>query len=270
MGEHGGMTTFTDDLGAEVPLPDPPRRVVSLVPALTEAVEHTMPGLIVGATDYCTHPPQLDVPRVGGSKYPTASAAAELRPDLVLANAEENRPEDVQALREAGIPVWVMEAPATVPAALASLRALLTGPFAAGHAGTPAGVPAWLAEAERLWTAEPPPVRARAVVPVWRKPWVVLGRDTFGGDVLRRLGVDHVYAGADDRYPRPKLDLLRQRFTDGEADLLVLPDEPWEFTDADGPDAFPGVPYVLVSGRYLTWYGPSLVAAHRELSAALP
>ncbi|GAA1245675.1 helical backbone metal receptor [Prauserella halophila] len=267
------MTTFTDDLGADVVLPEPPRRVVSLVPALTEAVEHTMPGLVVGATDYCTHPPELDVPRVGGSKYPTADAAAQLHPDLVLANAEENRPQDVQALREAGIAVWVMEAPATVPAALASLRALLTGPFGmhiAGAATPEEPVPAWLAEAERLWTSEPPPVRARAVVPVWRKPWVVLGRDTFGGDVLRRLGVDHVHADADDRYPRPKLDELRLRFTDGDADLLVLPDEPWEFTDDDGPDAFPGVPYVLVSGRYLTWYGPSLVDAHRTLSAVLP
>lgn len=265
------MPTFTDDLGADVPLPEPPRRVVSLVPALTEAVERTAPGLIVGATDYCTHPPELDVPRVGGSKYPTAGAASQLRPDLVLANAEENRPEDVRTLREAGIPVWVMEAPATVPGALASLRALLTGPFAES-AETSAGVggTAWLTEAERLWTGEPPPVRARAVVPVWRKPWVVLGRDTFGGDVLRRLGVEHAYAGAGDRYPRPKLDELRQRFAGGDADLLVLPDEPWEFTDDDGPDAFPAVPYVLVSGRYLTWYGPSLVDAHRELSAALP
>lgn len=263
------MTTFTDDLGAEVPLPEPPRRIVSLVPALTEAVEHTMPGLIVGATDYCTHPPELDVPRIGGSKYPTAGAAAELRPDLVLANAEENRPEDVQSLRDGGIPVWVMDAPATVPAALASLRALLTGPLAMA-AGTADPAPAWLVEAERLWASEPPPARARAIVPVWRKPWVVLGRDTFGGDVLRRLGVDHVYADAGDRYPRPKLDELRRRFADGDADLLVLPDEPWTFTDDDGPDAFPGVPYVLVSGRYLTWYGPSLVDAHRELSAALP
>lgn len=263
------MTTFTDDLGAEVSLRRPPRRIVSLVPALTEAVELTMPGLIVGATDYCTHPPELDVPRVGGSKYPTAGAAADLQPDLVLANAEENRPQDVRALREAGVPVWVMEAPATVPAALASLRALWTGPFAMNDEGSDA-LPAWLTEAERLWTVEPPPVRARAVVPVWRKPWVVLGRDTFGGDLLRRLGVEHAYVDADDRYPRPKLDALRQRFADGDADLLVLPDEPWAFTDTDGPDAFPGAAYVLVSGRYLTWYGPSLVDAHRELSAILP
>ncbi|MFC4004361.1 helical backbone metal receptor [Prauserella oleivorans] len=255
------MTTPTDDLGADVPLVGPPRRVVSLVPALTEAVEHTVPGVLAGATDYCTHPPGLDVPRVGGSKYPKVGAVLDLRPDLVLANSEENRPEDVRRLREAGVPVWVMAAPATVPDALGSLRAVLTGAF-----GIEA--PGWLVEAEELWRVTRPP-RVRAVVPVWRKPWVVLGRDTFGGDVLHRLGVGNAYVDHADRYPRPPLDELRSRFAAGEADLLVLPDEPYEFTDDDGPQFFPDVPYVLVSGRYLTWYGPSLVDAYRELSAAL-
>lgn len=247
-----------DDLGADVPLTDRPRRVVSLVPALTEAVAATVPGVLTGATDYCTHPAGLDVSRVGGSKYPKVDAVLALRPDLVLANSEENRPEDVRRLRDAGIPVWVMEAPATVPMALHSLRALFERAFGVEP-------PDWLTEAEDHWR-DTQPVRARAVIPVWRKPWVVLGRDTFGGDVLRRLGIANVYAGHADRYPRPKLDELTGRFADGEADLLVLPDEPYVFTADDGPEAFPGVPYVLISGRYLTWYGPSLVAAHRELT----
>ncbi|RZQ62574.1 helical backbone metal receptor [Amycolatopsis suaedae] len=253
--------TPADDLGEPVPLRGDPVRVVSLVPALTEAVEESAPGRIAGATDYCTHPSTLDVPRVGGSKYPKVSEVLALEPDLVLANSEENRPEDVERLRGDGVPVWVMEAPASVPAALGSLRRLLTQAFGLDE-------PDWLVQAEDLWR-DVPPVRARAVVPVWRKPWVVLGRDTFGGDVLRRLGVDMPYATHADRYPRPKLAELTARFADGEADLLVLPDEPYEFTDDDGPEAFPGVPYVLVSGRYLTWYGPSLVAAHAALTAAV-
>ena len=255
-----------DDLGADVPLSGPPKRVVSLVPSLTEAVATTVPGVLVGATDYCTHPAELDVARVGGSKYPKVDAVLDCAPDLVLGNSEENRLEDVRRLREAGVPVWVMAAPATVPMALDSLRTLFTRVF-------DVDVPAWLTSSEEAWR-ETRPVRARAVVPVWRKPWVVLGRDTFGGDVLRRLGIDNVYADGPsrsdaDRYPRPTVDELRARFAEGEADLLVLPDEPYEFTDTDGPDHFPGVPYVLVSGRLLNWYGPSLVEAHSELSAAL-
>lgn len=221
----------------------------------------TVPGALAGATDYCTHPPDLGVDRVGGTKYPNIESVLARRPDLVLANAEENRPTDVEQLRAAGVPVWVMHAPATVPMALASLRSLFTHVFAVR-------APSWLIEAEHLWR-DSLPIRSRALVPVWRKPWVVLGRDTFGGDVLHRLGVSHVYRDHEERYPRPGIEELRSCFHDGEADLLVLPDEPYAFTEDDGPEAFGDVAYALVSGRDLTWYGPSLVPAHHELTRVL-
>jgi ABC-type Fe3+-hydroxamate transport system substrate-binding protein len=246
-----------DDLGEPVPIDGAPSRVVSLVPSLTEAVEVSAPGRLVGATDYCTHPSTLDVVRIGGSKYPNLDRVLELAPDLVLANSEENRPEDVERLRANGIPVWVMEASPTVPAALGSLRRILTQAY-----GIPE--PTWLLEAEDLWR-EVPPIRHRAVIPVWRKPWIVLGRNTFAGDVLRRVGVENAYADSGDRYPRSPLDELQARADD----LVILPDEPYEFTAEDGPGFFPDARPVLVSGRYLTWYGPSLVDAHAALNEAL-
>ncbi|WP_189059723.1 helical backbone metal receptor [Longimycelium tulufanense] len=250
-----------DDLGAEVPLQDPPSRVVSLVPSLTEAVALTVPGVLAGATDYCTHPSDLDIPRVGGSKYPKVQRVLALEPDLVLGNAEENRPGDVAELRAAGVPVWVTAAPATVPDALRSLRRLFAEVF-----GFP--VVDWLAESERVW-AEPEPLWANAIIPVWRKPWVVLGRDTFAGDVLRRLGVGNVYAEHEERYPRPRLPELQGFLTSGAADLVVLPDEPYLFTADDGPEAFPDARCALISGRHLTWHGPSLVEARELLSRSL-
>ena len=245
-----------DDTGVALPAGLRPRRVVSLVPSLTEAVQVSAPGLVVGATDYCTHPAGLDVPRVGGSKYPTLDRVLALHPDLVLANAEENRPGDVQALREAGLAVWVT-APGTVHAALGSLRRMLTDALALDE-------PRWLREAAEVWAAPDPP-RVTAVIPVWRRPWVVLGRDTFAGDMLRHLGVRNAYAEHPDRYPRPSLDELRTQ----PADLVVLPDEPYAFTATDGPEAFPGRPCALVSGRHLTWYGPSLVEARGLLAGQL-
>jgi ABC-type Fe3+-hydroxamate transport system substrate-binding protein len=252
---------LVDDLGEPVPVSGPASRVVSLVPSLTEAVEVSAPGRLAGATDYCTHPSALDVPRVGGSKYPKLDRVLDLAPDLVLANSEENRPEDVARLRANGIPVWVMAAAASVPAALGSLRRILTQAYELEE-------PDWLVEAEDLWR-DVRPVRFHAVVPVWRKPWIVLGRETFGGDVLRRVGVANVYAASDERYPRPAVEELRAHFA-ADADLLVLPDEPYLFTAEDGPDHFPDARYVLVSGRHLTWYGPSLVEAHAALTALDP
>ncbi|MZG13992.1 cobalamin-binding protein, partial [Streptomyces sp. SID5914] len=121
-------------------------------------------------------------------------------------------------------------------------------------------------EAAAAWADPPAPEpRATAVVPIWRRPWMVLGRDTFAGDVLARLGVDHLYATHAERYPKVPVDELRA----ARPDVVVLPDEPYRFTADDGPEAFPGLPCALVDGRYLTWYGPSLAEAPRALAAAL-
>ncbi|MFG1670521.1 helical backbone metal receptor [Streptomyces sp. Y7] len=233
-------------------------RVVSLVPSLTEAVAVSAPGVLVGATDWCSHPAGLDVTRVGGTKNPEVDRIVALAPDLVIANEEENRAPDLDALRAAGVEVLVTEV-RDVPQAFVELTRVL-------HACGAPPRPRWLDEAERAWSSLPAPDRrTTAVVPIWRRPWMVLGRDTFAGDVLTRLGVDHVYATHDDRYPRIPLDDLLA----AAPDVVVLPDEPYRFTADDGPEAFAGRPCALVSGRHLTWYGPSLAEAPRVLARAL-
>ncbi|MFJ6659080.1 helical backbone metal receptor [Streptomyces sp. NPDC091377] len=233
-------------------------RVVSLVPSLTEAVAVSLPGVLVGATDWCSHPAGLDVTRIGGTKNPDVERIARLRPDLVIANEEENRAPDLDALRATGTEVLVTEV-RDVPRAFPELDRVLTA------CGAP-GRPRWLDDAEAAWASLPAPAhRTTAVVPIWRRPWMVLGRSTFAGDILARLGVDHVHAAHPERYPRIPL----QELLDARPDLVVLPDEPYRFTAADGPEAFPGLPCALVSGRHLTWYGPSLTEAPRVLGEAL-
>jgi ABC-type Fe3+-hydroxamate transport system substrate-binding protein len=232
-------------------------RVVSLVPSLTEAVATTAPDLLVGATDYCTHPADLDVARVGGSKYPSIEKILATKPDLVLMNEEENRREDADALREAGVELFTTF-PRSVDEGLDDLERLFEALLRP--------VPIWLEKARAAWAETRAVARTTtAVIPVWRRPWVVLGGGTFAGDVLARLGVSNVYDDAPDRYPRPKLDELRA----SGADLVVLPDEPYAFSAADGPEAFPGMRSVLVSGRHLTWYGPSLADAPQVLREQL-
>ncbi|MFJ6087482.1 helical backbone metal receptor [Streptomyces sp. NPDC092369] len=233
-------------------------RVVSLVPSLTEAVAQSVPGALVGVTDWCTHPADLAVTRIGGTKNPKVEAILALRPDLVIANEEENRAPDLAALRAAGVEVLVTEV-RTVPQAFGELARVLTACGAVSR-------PRWLDEAQSAWTALPAPrTRTTAVVPIWRRPWMVLGRDTFAGDVLTRLGVDHLYTAHPERYPTIPVGELRA----ARPDVVVLPDEPYRFTPDDGPEAFPGLPCALVSGRHLTWYGPSLAEAPGVLGAAL-
>jgi ABC-type Fe3+-hydroxamate transport system substrate-binding protein len=251
------VRTLVDDLGHEVALPDRVDRVVSLVPSITESLVSVRRDAVVGATDWCTHPGDLDVARVRGTKNPDLPAVRALAPDVVVANQEENRELDVRRLRESGIAVWVTRTE-SVPEALASLRRLIVEALVWDE-------PVWLGEAERLWS-QPGPPGPRAAVAIWRDPWMAVGRDTFTGDLLSRLGLVHVLADHADRYPHVDLAELDDpdRF-----DVVLLPDEPYVFTADDGPEAFARVPTLLVSGRDLTWYGPSLVGARTRLAAAL-
>ncbi|KRA38781.1 MULTISPECIES: helical backbone metal receptor [unclassified Nocardioides] len=248
-------TTRSDDLGDPVPLPGEPRRIVSLVPSITEALATDVPERLVGATDWCTHPADLDVTRVRGTKNPDLRAIRSLEPDLVVANKEENRALDVRRLRDAGVPVWVTDIE-TVPQALDSLDRLYEVALQATR-------PDWLATARARWDVPPPPARGRVVVPIWRDPWMVVGPRTYTGDLLRRLGWTHVYDAGEDRYPAVDLAAIDRP----DVDLVLLPDEPYVFTEDDGPEAFTQVPTRLVSGRLLTWYGPAMVEAYDVLSS---
>ncbi|WP_068254903.1 helical backbone metal receptor [Janibacter corallicola] len=248
-----------DDLSAPVEMTAPPRRVVSLVPSLTEAIVETCPDVLVGATDWCTHPADLDVARVRGTKNPNLSAIADLSPDLVVANKEENRELDVRRMRERGIDVWVTDIE-DVPSALTSMRRLFTEAL-------DVAVPDWLERAQELWGTPAPTDRGTVVVPIWRDPWMAVGPRTYTTDLLTRLGWANVLAGADadpeKRYPHVDLADIDQE----GIDLALLPDEPYEFTPEDGPEAFTHVPTRLISGRLLTWYGPAMVEAHEALRA---
>lgn len=246
--------TVRDDVGNSVALPARVTRVVSLVPSLTESVAVTAPQLLVGATEWCTHTADADPVRVKGTKNPDLSTIVELAPDVVLANFEENRDVDLDALRAAGLAVWVTRCTSVVDA-LTSL-AWMFDALALER-------PAWLTTAAQVWSLPYVGARRTAVVPIWRRPWMVLGRDTFAADVLRNLGVDNVYAAHAERYPKVPIEELRSA-----ADLVVLPDEPYAFSAVDGPEEFEG-PVALVSGRHLTWYGPSLVEARHVLSEQL-
>ena len=255
-GHEAVVRQALDDLGYAVPLADAPQRVVSLVPSITEALAATVPDRLVGATDWCTHPSDLAVQRVRGTKNPDLRAIAALEPDLVVANKEENRELDVRRMRASGIPVWVTDIE-TVPGALDSLERLLVDVLGVD-------VPQWLTDARAEWAAPPPDPWLEVAVAVWRDPWMVVGRDTFTGDVAARLGWRNVFASHADRYPHVDLTEL-----DRDGVMVVLPDEPYVFTAADGPEAFSRARTALVSGRLLTWYGPSLVGARSALLSAV-
>ena len=232
-----------------------PQRIVSLVPSTTESVcALGAADALVGCTRYCTEPADVvdRVLRIGGTKNPSREAIARLEPDLVLANAEENRPDDIDWL-QARTNVLV-QTPRTVPEAADALRALASR-LGAVNAVQPVllRIEAQLAAAEVAALDQRP---LRVFYAIWRKPWMSVSRDTFVDDVLRRLGAENVCADAAARYPEVEIDAIRA----AGVDAVLLPSEPWEFDVSDRDEiaaarVFGSAAIELCDGRDFCWHG---------------
>ena len=101
----------TDQFGRKVEIPFPPKRIVSIVPSQTELLFHL--GLrdeVIGITKFCIHPAEwfTSKARIGGTKQLHIEKIRELKPDLILANKEENDVDQIQTLCEE-FPVWISE-----------------------------------------------------------------------------------------------------------------------------------------------------------------
>jgi len=204
----------------------PPLRVVSLCPSITETLV-SIGGLksLAGVTRYCTRPKGLlwGLPRIGGTKSPDIGRILDLKPDLVFANAEENRLEDVEALRTAGIEVDV-----TLPKTVAEV---------------PQAIRQWGARLSTIDQAEPLAVRVETEIAslesaparkpfryaywIWKDPWMTISDDTYVADLLRLAGGVNVYGDAPLRYPttHPAEALGRK------PEIHIFPSEPYPFAE---------------------------------------
>jgi ABC-type Fe3+-hydroxamate transport system substrate-binding protein len=247
----------------------PPERIVSLVPSLTEALFAFGVGeKVVGRTRYCTQPPRTvgRIPKVGGTKKVSVPRILELKPNLVIAVEEENTRENIEELKEADIPVLV-GAPKDVAGAIDLLKEL------ADRVGAPRAEEV-LGPIERVYRK----LRAgrreeaqRVFVPIWKKPYMSVGSDTYVHDVLKTCGGDNVFGGAT-RYPTVTLEEVEAT----RPEVILLPDEPYPFSAEDLEEFYSlGVPAAredrihLVDGKLLTWYGPRMASSLVQLSALL-
>lgn len=248
--------TPVDDLDHAVPLSGPPGRIVSLVPSLSETLWWWhLADRVVGVTDWCAAPPHgfPRAARVRGTKNPDTAAVIALAPDLVVANEEENRELDVVRLREAGVPVYVTKV-RSVPEAASSLAAL------AAVLGVEAAGAGLVQDIQRALARLPAGiVPLSTFCPVWRDPWMAVGTDTFAADLLGRVG----FRVVPERPRYPSVDLAEI----ADVDVVLLPDEPYAFSDADR-DAFLGWParVRLIDGTALTWWGPRTPSALASLA----
>ncbi|UQA61853.1 helical backbone metal receptor [Polyangium aurulentum] len=290
------LIKVTDDRQRRYVFQAPPRRIVSLVPSDTYSLLRLgAKDRLIGRTRYCVVPAGEveDIEIVGGTKDVDVNRVIELEPDLVIANQEENAKPQIERLDAAGIPVLV-SFPRRVAEGIAHLArlALALGIEAQPTArGLVASAYRGHHEAERTRSQRPP---VRAFVPIWMDPLMTVNASTFISDMLDLVGAHNVFSdrerryplaadlgkaaplppsrvGArDTRYPRVSLDELVAQ----KPDLVLLPDEPHAFTEADA-DVFRGLDIpaaktgrvVFCDGKDLMWYGARSVEGIERLRA---
>jgi ABC-type hemin transport system substrate-binding protein len=234
---------------------------------------------LVGRTTYCEHGD--GVATVGGTKNVDVDAVLALAPHLVIANQEENTRKPLETLAER-VPILV-SLPRRVDQGISHLARLAR---ILGITDQP-NVKQLIKRGYELPAPVPP--QLRAFVPIWMDPLMTLNADTFGSDVLARIGVANAFgdrprlyplaadlgkgepqdaAGRDVRYPRVSRDEVRAR----GADVIILPDEPHAFSAADEAvlrETLPTARVIRVSGKDLFWYGAWTIDALPRLAAQL-
>ncbi len=253
------LRRVTDGCGREVAVPARPQRIACLCPSLSETlVELGLP--LVGRTRYCIHPqPAMDaVAIVGGTKQIDMQALQTCAPDLIIAEKEENRREDVEAMSQQW-PVYVCDIQ-NISQAHAAIARL-------GELGACAREAQQMRqEIELSWARILPCVRPlRVLYLIWRKPWMAAGRDTYIDAVLQRLGMSNVAADLAGRYPQ----ITAEQMPTLDVDVCLLSSEPFPFAaqhQAELAPLLPGAHSHLVDGEMFSWYGARMLPAAAYLS----
>jgi len=260
------MPVFSDQLGRSVALSHFPKRIISLVPSQTELLYSLgLEESVVGITRFCTRPQSWfrEKSRIGGTKAIDPVRVDALKPDLIIANKEENERPQVEALTER-YPVWVSDVK-TLTDALAMIRSVgeITGTvdtantlaedIARRFATLDAAVTSPASQTSRVIAACP-----RVAYLIWRNPWMAAGGDTFIHQMLTHAGFTNVFE-AYNRYPEIDLSDLA-----GSDITILLSSEPYPFRERhvrEVKESLPQARVELVDGEMFSWYGSRLLLA---------
>jgi len=255
------LRTFIDQLGRDVVLPFPPQRIVSLVPSQTELLHDLGLGdRVVGITKFCVHPEEWfrNKTRVGGTKDVKLEVVRSLRPDLIIANREENVKEQIVEMAQE-FPVWVSD----VNDLRSALQAIILISELTGDVETGAQ----LSQEIAVRFAElRPMVSASAIYLIWKGPYMAAGSDTFIYDMMQRCGLRNLIT--DSRYP----ELSEAQLQELNPDLVLLSSEPFPFKEKHLEELrqlLPNAQVLLVDGELFSWYGSRLLHSPEYFKALM-
>lgn len=249
---------YKDQLGREVVIPYPPRRIISLVPSQTELLyDLGLDEEVIGITKFCIHPDSWfrQKTRIGGTKQLHLDQILALQPDLVIANKEENTADQVQYLMQQ-VPVWVSDIH-HLDDALDMIRSIgnMTGKDERASQITDNISLGFRQLEEEMQSLKP----LRTAYFIWREPWMVAGGDTFIHTMLGYCRLENIFAGTP-RYPAIGMESVSVE----ECQLVLLSSEPYPFKDkhmAEIQALLPGIRVELVDGEMFSWYGSRLEKA---------
>lgn len=250
------MYTCTDQLNRTVTITSfPPKRIVSLVPSQTELLfDLGLDDRVIGITKFCIHPENWfkNKTKIGGTKKVNIEKIKSLRPDLIIANKEENVKEEIELLAKFA-PVWVSDVH-NLDTALSMIKAIGTLTGRAENAKT-------ISEQIEVGfsTIQIPKNIIQVLYLIWKDPYMTIGGDTFINDMLNRCGLRNIFE-KENRYPQLTIN---QNFKEAPQ-IIILSSEPYPFKEKDIKSVeqlFQNKKVVLADGAMFSWYGSRLLYA---------
>ncbi len=254
---------FTDQIGHVISLSKQPQRIISIVPSQTELLfDFELENEVIGITKFCIHPKKwFDTKeRIGGTKTLNIEKIRSLKPDLIIANKEENTKEQIELL-QSEFNVWTSD-----------IHNLDTAIDMIDQLGVLTNC---IPKAQQLIhgifesQGEIKSNSKSVLYSIWHEPFMVAGSDTFISDMLSAAGFENVVTKG--RYP----ELSAQKVKELQPDFIFLSSEPFPFKEKQRLDyqkQFPDSKVVLVDGELFSWYGSRLLKSFdyfRELNESL-
>jgi len=248
------MPAFYDQLNRAVHVHQYPKRIISIVPSQTELLFYLgLDDEIAGITKFCTHPHNKvrSKTKIGGTKQLNIELIKELRPDLIIANKEENEQYQVEELMNI-CPVWISDID-DLPGALNMIESI--GEVVGRLTQAKALSQAIANEFNKLSNT---PLNLRVAYLIWRKPYMAAGTGTFINSMLQVCGLTNAFE--QGRYPEVSNEML----IDADPDVVLLSSEPYPFGEkhiAEIKHILPRAKIILVDGEMFSWYGSRLLLA---------
>lgn len=232
-------------------------KIISLVPSITETLFDF--GLtadeVVGRTKFCIHPLDLvkKVEVIGGTKNLNIDKIRSLKPDLIIANKEENEKLQVEELMK-DFKVWVTDIETLEDNAnfISELGKVLNKEDLAKN---------YNHKIASGFTQIKVSQTKRIAYLIWKNPYMTVGSDTFIHEVLQKLGFENLFKNKK-RYPEVSVEELKR------ADLILLSSEPFPFQQKHIDELrreIPNTEIVLVDGEAFSWFGTHLMKVDEYL-----